>query len=155
LFLGSVLLFILVEQKRQVDVLSLVEVKIQVSVAASFSSASARICYAGLPNAAQPRDHGTPIWLLLKVYLNRFQQFVDVFRGEAVESSREGPGLAEKTYTGFRNLEYRIHPLVERRGLRTHARVRRLGHPADSARNDSKGERRDPWITMARNVLRT
>ena len=77
--------------------LSLVEVKIQVSVSASFSFASSRIRYAGLPNAAQPRNHGTPIRLPLKVYLNRFQRFVGVFRGEAVEFTRERPGLDEST----------------------------------------------------------
>ena len=76
------------------DVLPLLQVQVQLAVAATFSLATAGIRNAGFAHTTEARNHVAPVRLLHELFLNCPQQFVGSAT-ELVEPSPEGPRFNE------------------------------------------------------------
>ena len=77
------------------NVLSLLQVQIQVAVTAALSLSATGICCTRLANATQAGNHGAAIRFPRQVRLNRAQQFVGSVAGKALQFRCEWPGLDE------------------------------------------------------------
>ena len=82
------------------------QVEIQVAKAASLSLTPQRICYARFAHATEPRNHRTPLRLLLKLILDSSQHVVCTVASRPVKLSGEWPGFDEfhKTYIPQRGI---------------------------------------------------
>jgi hypothetical protein len=73
LFFAGIFLFVFVEQDQQMNVLSFLEIQIQIAVTTALSFTPVGICYARFAHASQAGNYRAAIRILLKITLDRFQ----------------------------------------------------------------------------------
>ena len=77
------------------NVLPILQVQVQIPVAAPLPFSTTGIGYTCLSDTAEARYHSATIWLGLQLALNRSQQFIRGIVGQLIESPCEYPGFDE------------------------------------------------------------